>query len=160
MPTSSSPLASEPGVIFRDYRAVERRRWPWPHFAPAEIACRCGCRELYLHRPTMDFLERLRAALGGPVRLNSAHRCARHNASIGGAPLSCHLKVAADVALGRRAPLVVLEAAERAGVRGVGYYGTFLHCDLGRARRWFGGAGARALWEPLLASRAEMRAAA
>lgn len=52
-----------------------------PHFADAELACRCGCGML----PEPDFMgkvERLRVAFGHALRVTSAARCARHNAAV------------------------------------------------------------------------------
>ncbi len=74
--------------------------WKWKYFKPEEIACkgkicRCG-RELwdkaeygenmpnYL-KGALDTLDMLRGKWGKPIVLNSAHRCAKHNASVGGA---------------------------------------------------------------------------
>ena len=49
-----------------------------------------------------DFMERLQAArneVGRPFHILSAHRCSLHNARIGGAPLSQHLRLAVDISL-------------------------------------------------------------
>lgn len=63
----------------------------WPHFAPADIACRC-CGEIYIWPEALDTLERLRVAMNAPLNIDSGHRCALHNARVGGAPMSLHKK--------------------------------------------------------------------
>lgn len=95
----------------------------------------------------MDALETMRTAVGRPLILHSAHRCALHNARIGGAPLSQHLKLATDIGLRGHSPRRLYGAARQAGFTGFGFYTSFLHIDMGRPRHWFGGPKARALWQ-------------
>ncbi len=118
----------------------------WPHFAPAEIACRC-CGELYIWPQALDALERLRLAMNAPLRIDSGHRCALHNARVGGAPLSLHKKLAFDVALGRHDPARLAAAARAGGFTGFGYGQTFLHLDTrARPAHWFYGQRSRTKW--------------
>ncbi len=84
----------------------------------------------------MDCLERLRKARGTAVVLNSAHRCALHNARVGGAPLSQHKKIAADVRLQGHDPHALFKDALASGFSSFGFYITFLHMDLRPGRRW------------------------
>ncbi len=64
----------------------------WPHFSAREIACRC-CGEILIWPEALDALEALRRAMAAPLVINSGHRCALHNARVGGAPLSLHKKL-------------------------------------------------------------------
>lgn len=67
------------------------------HFSEAELACpHCGAN---LCTPELlDALERMRAAVGKPVVVNSAYRCLTHNQAVGGAPKSQHMEgLAADI---------------------------------------------------------------
>lgn len=90
----------------------------------------------------------MRDDMGRPFQILSAHRCALHNASVGGAPLSQHLTLAVDIALSGHNPQKLRAAAIRAGFSGFGYYRTFLHLDLGRPRHWLGGhSSVRTLWQ-------------
>ena len=63
-----------------------------------EMACR-HCGEIYYWPAFMDRLQKARDLAGRPFHIHSAHRCSLHNARIGGAPLSQHLKLAADIGL-------------------------------------------------------------
>ena len=118
----------------------------WPNFSKAELSCRhCG---EYVHDiHFLDRLQALRDQLGRPVRILSAHRCAIHNAAVGGAPLSQHLGMAADIALYSHDLRQLLMAARAAGFTGFGYYSTFIHLDMGRARFWYGSRKAKEKWQ-------------
>jgi len=72
--------------------------------------------------------------------------CALHNARVGGAPLSQHLRLAADISLRGHNRFDLRAACQQAGFTGFGYYTTFLHVDLGRSRHWYGNQNARKLW--------------
>ena len=121
----------------------------WPNFSRAELSCRhCG---EYVHDIRfLDGLQALRTQLGRPVRILSAHRCALHNAAVGGAPLSQHLGMAADIAIRPHNKRQLLTAARTAGFTGFGYYSTFLHLDMGRARFWYGSQKAKQTWQTYL----------
>jgi len=98
----------------------------------------------------MEKLQAARNEVGTPFHILSAHRCSLHNARIGGAPLSQHLRLAVDISLRGHDLQVLLEASRRAGFTGFGYYNAFLHIDLGRPRHWFGGQKAKDLWQTYL----------
>jgi len=112
------------------------------------MACR-HCGEGYAWPAFMDKLQQARDISGRPFRILSAHRCALHNARVGGAPLSQHLRLAADISLRGHAPHALAAACKSAGFTGFGYYQNFLHIDLGRARKWYGGPKAKTLWQTL-----------
>jgi len=88
----------------------------------------------------VDFLQGVRDALGVPVTINSAHRCAAHNRAVGGASNSFHLQGrAADFTAAGRTPEAMAIAAE--GVRAPGiirYTGrrNFVHIDTRPGRYW------------------------
>lgn len=120
----------------------------WPHFQPAEFACRC-CGELWegddIEVPEkwqkhLDGLEAIRKMIGKPIYINSAHRCKKHNRRIGGVASSQHLDIATDISCKAVFQPDFIEAAEIAGFTGIGRYPdrNFIHLDLGRKRRWRG----------------------
>jgi len=117
----------------------------WPNFSRAEMACR-HCGQGYYWPEFMDKLQALRDLVGKPLRILSAHRCSLHNARVGGAPLSQHLKLAVDIDLRGHDRVDLLAKARRVGFTGFGLYVNFLHLDLGRARHWYGSNHARTLW--------------
>ena len=122
----------------------------WPHFTAREIACPC-CGEIAIWPEALDAIERVRQDIGGPIRINSGHRCALHNARVGGAPLSLHKRLAFDVAVAGHAPASLLAAARRAGFTGFGFGQTFLHLDTrARPAHWFYGERSKAKWTSVL----------
>ena len=120
--------------------------WRWPDFTQAELSCR-HCGEFFVWPDFMEKLQMARHEVGRPFHILSAHRCSLHNARIGGAPLSQHLRLAADISLRGHNKQALLGACKRAGFTGFGFYSTFLHIDLGRPRHWFGGQKAKDLWQ-------------
>ena len=73
-------------------------RYDAEHFRPSEFLCPC-CGKGRASRRLVLWLDLLRRAWGGPVRVNSGFRCAPHNAGVGGAKRSRHLRgCAADIA--------------------------------------------------------------
>jgi len=123
-----------------------------PYFSPRELACPC-CGETCIWPEALDALEALRQRLAAPLRINSAHRCALHNARVGGAPLSLHKRLAFDIALAGHDPAGLLQAARAAGFSGFGFGQTFLHLDTReRPAHWFYGARSKAKWTSVLSS--------
>eukprot|EP00919_Chromeraceae_sp_WS-2016_P031527 GHVR01074533.1.p1 GENE.GHVR01074533.1~~GHVR01074533.1.p1 ORF type:complete len:136 (+),score=2.67 GHVR01074533.1:260-667(+) len=118
----------------------------WPDFSAAEMSCR-HCGAFYNWPDFMDSLQNLRTDIAAPLLILSAHRCPLHNAHVGGAPLSQHLKLAADISLTGHNRFLLRERAKVRGFTGFGYYTTFLHIDMGRTRHWFGSSKARQLWQ-------------
>lgn len=120
-------------MLYSSYRHVSRATWRWPHFTPAELACRCGgrgCRGAYWHDAEfLDALEALRREMRRPLKINSGHRCAIWNAVVGGVPKSEHRQIAVDIAFQKHDRSALVEAAERLGFTGIGIARTFLHLD-------------------------------
>lgn len=121
----------------------------WPRFTAAELACH-HCGEVCIWPEALDAITRLRVAMKAPLVINSGHRCAIHNAAIGGAPLSLHKQLAFDVALGHHDPAQLAHAAHQSGFRGFGFGNNFLHLDTrARPARWFYGERSKAKWASL-----------
>ena len=113
---------------------VNEAAWRWPHFAPKELACKCGgrhCRGQYFHNPDfLDALEALRTAMGRPLVVTSGRRCEGHNVTVGGASRSQHmLAIAVDISLMGHDPRELARQAAAAGFKGVGFGRSFLHLD-------------------------------
>ena len=103
-----------------------------PHFNLMEFQCPC-CGTVKVHRKLAEALQRLRIACKRPVELTSGYRCARHNAEIGGARNSRHLKgLAADIAVPSQLQDVMERLALSCGFTKVIAYPerSFLHLEL------------------------------
>lgn len=62
-----------------------------PNFSRAEMQCKCGCGLAQFAPGFLTALQRLRDTMGVPLPVNSACRCAAHNARVGGHPRSLHV---------------------------------------------------------------------
>lgn len=117
------------------------------HFRQAEFACN-HCGQIHPTNPTppeevLQWLEQIRAHFGGkPVVVNSGYRCPTHNANVGGAKNSYHMKgQAVDFRVSGVSIAAAYELADKlVGSRGgVGRYKTFVHIDnRGYRSRWNG----------------------
>lgn len=80
--------------------------------------------------------ERIRALVGGPLIINSAYRTVTYNRKVGGSPKSQHLfGKALDIQPPKNMSVALFHAALRTnvqelGIRGLGKYKTFVHCDI------------------------------
>ncbi len=148
----AGPWACQPwDMLIRSVSLFDTTGWRWPHFSPRELACRCRgqfCDGAYWHDPEfLDALEKLRGAVGGPLVINSGHRCRGWNAKMGGAEHSMHKQIAVDIALDGHDRFALLAAAESLGFTGIGLGRSFLHLDRrARPARWYY-KGSRALWQ-------------
>ena len=101
------------------------------NFILREFQCRDGSNQVVLHSGLLSRLQALRSALGRPVYITSGYRNPGHNARVGGAPDSLHLKgMAADIYVPGMDPEDLARAARDAGFNGIGIYSTFLHVDI------------------------------
>lgn len=115
------------------------------HFSSHEFACRCGCGEKDVSPKLITLLELIRARVKAPVLIMSGRRCAKHNAAVGGAKNSQHVRgTAADIQVTGLSPqylktVINIIHAQGTHVGGLGVYKTFIHVDvrLGYAR-WQG----------------------
>jgi zinc D-Ala-D-Ala carboxypeptidase len=137
-------------MLFNYHSEIPVDVWRWGNFSPDEpnLVCPC-CGEFYLDPIAIDRLQAALDLLGRSVRINSGHRCAIHNARVGGVPLSQHKLVAFDVSLAGQDRGDVLEALKLAGFSSFGLYQTFIHTDTRPGRLWFG-KGARHIWNGLI----------
>ena len=120
--------------------------WQWPNFTRSEMSCR-HCGEYYHDVDFMHKLQSARTLIDKPFQIVSAHRCARHNALVGGRPKSEHLKMAVDISLTGHNRTELRRVLKDVGFTGFGYAQTFIHVDMGRRRHWFYGPESRKLWQ-------------
>ena len=124
-------------MIYSHWTDVPDSAWQFKYFKPYEIASK-GNGSVLVNFDALTALDDLRSLLGNSVSLSSAYRDPYHNAKVGGAPLSSHLKGHAfDVKLGGRDKEVIHRIAKQCGFTGFGLkYNTFIHIDMGRRREW------------------------
>ena len=132
-----------------------------PNFSEAEMACHhCGVNKCT--QALVDALEAFRALAGRPVIVNSAYRCAKYNAQVGGAAKSQHVAgLAADIRIAGMTAVQLEALAQRiAAIRGIGRsdQGQYIHIDVRRSpalARWcYGTDGKWCRYYPALAEAA------
>lgn len=144
-----SPLSD--GTLHSSWQDISQDDWEWPNFTPEELSSN-GSGEFYWHVKTFDALQRARQMLGLPLFVNSAHRDWLYNLAIGGAPLSAHLFIAADISTRNHNRLNLYAALKSVGFESFGFYETFIHVDMRQGRMWYGTEQAKAVWARVLAA--------
>lgn len=111
------------------------------NFSRSEFSCKCGCGHDRIDGAVVDICQRIRDALGEPVRVNSGCRCPKHNKAVGGVADSYHVQgLAADLSCAGGAARLfkIIKELHGAGkLPRLSYcikYPTFVHIDCGRAR--------------------------
>jgi uncharacterized protein YcbK (DUF882 family) len=62
------------------------------NFTTKEFECQCGkCEIQKVDSDLLNRLEKVRIALGSPIKIMSGYRCREHNTKVGGAPKSMHV---------------------------------------------------------------------
>ena len=120
------------------------------NFTYKEFTCPCGCGFNCTSKKLATALQDLRDLINKPIIINSACRCEKHNAKVGGVPKkadgsggSLHMKgLAADIRVEGMSPKSLATEAEKIAAfknGGIGIYSTFVHVDVrGHRARWLG----------------------
>ena len=115
----------------RHFTQYDSATWRWTNFSPRELACK-GTGLLMINEDALDRLQTLRERLGRPMLITSAYRSPEHNANVGGARNSFHMRgTAFDVRMDNHDPHEFEAAARACGFTGFGYYprSGFMHID-------------------------------
>ena len=101
------------------------------YFSDRELKCKCGCDSINMDPNFMFMLDKARSIDGKPWKINSAYRCSKHNASVGGKKTSAHLHgCAVDVSAPTSArKYEIVSAAMAAGFNRIGVGKNFVHLD-------------------------------
>ena len=112
------------------------------NFNSTEFDCHGSgcCSKTDIDKKLVEYLQNIRDHFGVAVTINSAYRCEKHNAKIGGASKSKHkYGQAADISVKGIAPAEVAKYAESIGILGIGLYPTFVHIDTRTTKYfWYG----------------------
>ena len=100
------------------------------YFTRKEMSCPC-CGKEGMDRGFMDRLNVARGLAEIPFVINSAFRCIKHNASVGGKVGSAHTRgYAADIACTSSSYRYrILKALRAVSFNRIGIYKTFIHVD-------------------------------
>jgi len=110
------------------------------YFKREEFECKCGCGLYYPNELLLLVLTDLREHFDQPVFITSATRCPTHNAKVGGAKSSQHIKgTAADIQVYCVDPSLIQDylEAKYPHTLGIGRYHNFTHVDVRSGKsRW------------------------
>lgn len=109
------------------------------NFKAKEMNCKCNqCNSTLIDLDLIKGLQRVRDHFNKPLNITSGYRCPSHNAAVGGARASYHMKgQAADVYINGVTPLEIAQYAESTGLfNGIGRYSSFVHLDT-RSNKYF-----------------------
>jgi len=111
------------------------------HFDRDEFKCKCSkCDFATVDHELIVVLETMRNHFEQPITINSGCRCARHNANVGGSPISKHLYgLAADITVKNILAEDVYDYLINAYTDkyGIGCYNEWVHIDVRANRaRW------------------------
>lgn len=113
------------------------------NFKLDEFKCKCGkCDPILVDEALVTWLQKIRDHFGKSVNINSAYRCAKHNADpkVGGSKSSHHVKgKAADIRVEGVTPVEVAKYAETIGIRRIGLYDTFVHIGSDPTKKFWKG---------------------
>lgn len=99
------------------------------YFDSEELACPC-CGASKMNEDFIALLLKFRESWGKPMYVNSAYRCANHNAEVGGTPHSMHLTgEAIDINIVGSERYTFIKLAMKVGFGGIGIAKTFVHLD-------------------------------
>lgn len=101
------------------------------YFKRKEFGCNC-CNEVKISHELTTKLDEARELADTPFILNSAYRCEKHNAKVGGSKTSSHMKgYAVDIRVTSSANrFKILNALLAVGFNRIGIYKTFIHVDV------------------------------
>ena len=125
-------------------------KYPSPHFADHELACKCAKhakeRKYYVSPRLLMLAERVRDVLKTPMIVTSCCRCPEHNRAVGGSPTSKHIFTdtqpsrAMDFKAKGMIPSLAFDTIIRewacgglGELGGIGLYDTWLHIDTAKA---------------------------
>ena len=109
------------------------------HISWTELACNDGTPYPFRDERVIELVvmfERIRALIKEPLIINSAYRTIEYNKKIGGSPKSQHLSGRAlDIQLPKNISATLFfdllkTRHKEFGIRGLGLYKTFVHCDI------------------------------
>ena len=101
------------------------------YFSEEELKCKCGCSSCNMDGEFLYKLNKARHKDGKPWKVNSAYRCTKHNASVGGKKNSAHVHgCAVDIHAPTSArKFEIVTAALSVGFNRIGIGKNFVHLD-------------------------------
>lgn len=110
-----------------------------PHFCVKEFACKDGSTITFIDDYMVTILELLRKELGDkPIIITSGYRTPTHNAKVGGAKYSYHMRgMAVDIKVNGKTSKEVAKALDKlVGGCGIIVYESWVHFDVRDGKKY------------------------
>lgn len=118
--------------MIKAYTTEQSNEQVGPHFKVKEFACKDGSAITFIDDYMVTILEQLRKELGKPIIITSGYRTPAHNAKVGGAKYSYHMRgMAVDIRVNGISAKEVAKALDKL-VEGCGIivYKSWVHLDV------------------------------
>lgn len=124
--------------MIRAYTTEQNNVQVGPHFKVREFACKDGSAITFIDDYMVTILELLRKKLGKPIIITSGYRTPTHNAKVGGAKYSYHMRgQAVDIrANGISAKTIAKELDKLVGGCGIIVYESWVHFDVRDGKKY------------------------
>lgn len=124
--------------MIRAYTTEQNNTQVGPHFKVKEFACKDKSTITFIDDYMVTILELLRKKLGKPIIITSGYRTPTHNAKVGGAKYSYHMRgMAADIRVnGISAKTVAKELDKLVGGCGIIVYESWVHFDVREGKKY------------------------
>ena len=125
--------------MIRAYTSDQNNVQVGPHFKVKEFACKDGSAIIFIDDYMVTILELLRKELGDkPIIITSGYRTPTHNAKVGGAKYSYHMRgMAVDIRVKENSAKEVAKALDKI-VDGCGIivYESWVHFDVREGKKY------------------------
>lgn len=118
-------------ALIKVYTAEQNNEKISEHFKVKEFACKDGSAIIFVDDYMVQVLEILRKKLGAPITITSGYRTPAHNAKVGGAKYSYHMRgMAVDIRVNEKTPKEVAKALDKiVPACGIIVYDSWVHFD-------------------------------
>ena len=124
--------------MIKAYTTEQSNEQVGPHFKVKEFACKDGSAITFIDDYIVTILEQLRKELGKPIIITSGYRTPAHNAKVGGAKYSYHMRgMAVDIRVNGISAKEVAKALDKL-VEGCGIivYESWVHLDVRDGKKY------------------------
>ena len=124
--------------MIKAYTTEQNNEKVGPHFKVKEFACKDGSTITFIDDYMVTILELLRRKLGKPIIITSGYRTPQHNAKVGGAKYSYHMRgMAVDIRVdGIPAKEVAKSLDKIIGGGGIIVYNSWVHFDVRDGKKY------------------------
>jgi uncharacterized protein YcbK (DUF882 family) len=124
--------------MIKAYTTEQNNEKVGPHFKVKEFACKDGSTITFIDDYMVTILELLRKKLKKPIIITSGYRTPQHNAKVGGAKYSYHMRgMAVDIRVNGISAKEVAKALDKI-VEGGGIivYNSWVHFDVRNGKKY------------------------